>query len=297
MDTRDDEKVPATPDTLHEPVDATAKGWNGIEKDTGHERRPGTVEAGRPVSSQSTLADVRHSADSARAELQRVETPRRDPIPVPKAERRGLFARFAVVAEVTEPVDYSNPLKWFITFIVAIAAAAAPVGSGIIFRKVLLASCWTCPSDNAIAALSQVTRELHTTETITNLNVALFMLSMAIFPLWWSAFSESFGRRSIYLTSFALFVLFAALAAVSKNIGTLIVFRMLSGGAAASVQAVGAGTIADIWESRERGRAMGIFYLGPLCGPLLAPIIGGLLAERWGWRATMWCLSIYGRKS
>lgn len=74
----------------------------------------------------------------------------------------------------------------------------------------------------------------------------------------------------------------------------LIVMRMLSGGASASVQAVGAGTIADLWESRERGRAMGIFYLGPLCGPLFAPIIGGVLAQRWGWRSTMWFLSAFG---
>jgi MFS family permease len=74
----------------------------------------------------------------------------------------------------------------------------------------------------------------------------------------------------------------------------LIVMRMLSGGASASVQAVGAGTIADLWDPRERGRAMGIFYLGPLCGPLLAPIIGGLLAQRWGWRSTLWFLAVYG---
>ena len=70
--------------------------------------------------------------------------------------------------------------------------------------------------------------------------------------------------------------------------------RILSGGAAASVQAVGAGTIADIWEPKERGRAMGIFYLGPLMGPLFAPIIGGGLALEWGWRSTQWFLVIYG---
>jgi MFS family permease len=74
----------------------------------------------------------------------------------------------------------------------------------------------------------------------------------------------------------------------------LIVMRMLSGGASASVQAVGAGTISDLWDSRERGRAMGIFYLGPLCGPLFAPIIGGLLAQRWGWRSPLWFLSAFG---
>jgi multidrug resistance protein len=120
---------------------------------------------------------------------------------------------------------------------------------------------------------------------------------MAIFPLWWSAFSEAFGRRSIYLISFIFFVLFGILSAVSNSIAMLIVMRMLSGGAAASVQAVGAGTIADVWEPKERGRAMGIFYLGPLCGPLFAPIIGGVLAQRWDWRATLWFLVIYGGES
>ena len=74
----------------------------------------------------------------------------------------------------------------------------------------------------------------------------------------------------------------------------LIVMRVLGGGAAASVQAVGAGTIADIWAVKERGQAMGIFYLGPLMGPLFAPIIGGALAEKWGWRSTQWFLAIYG---
>jgi multidrug resistance protein len=120
------------------------------------------------------------------------------------------------------------------------------------------------------------------------------MLSMSIFPLWWSSFSERLGRRTIYLASFVLFVVFNCLCAVSSSIAMLIVMRMLSGGASASVQAVGAGTIADLWEPRERGRAMGIFYLGPLCGPLFAPIVGGLLAERWGWRSTMWFLAAYG---
>ena len=117
---------------------------------------------------------------------------------------------------------------------------------------------------------------------------------MSIFPLWWSSFSETLGRRTIYLVSFTLFTIFAILCAVSTSISMLIVMRLLSGGAAASVQAVGAGTIADIWESKERGKAMGIFYLGPLMGPLLAPIIGGALGGPFGWRSSQWFLAIYG---
>ena len=120
------------------------------------------------------------------------------------------------------------------------------------------------------------------------------MLAMSLFPLWWSAFSEEYGRRSIYLISFALFVIFSIVCGFSQNITMLIVFRLCGGGASASVQAVGAGTLADIWESRERGRAMGFYYLGPLLGPLLAPIIGGALAESFGWRSTMWFLAVLG---
>ncbi len=102
------------------------------------------------------------------------------------------------------------------------------------------------------------------------------------------------GRRTIYLVSFTLFIVFSVLSALSVDISMLIIMRILGGGASASVQAVGAGTIADIWEPQERGRAMGLFYLGPLCGPLFGPVVGGALAQRFGWRSTMWFLAILG---
>ncbi|KAF1987580.1 MFS general substrate transporter [Aulographum hederae CBS 113979] len=198
-------------------------------------------------------------------------------IPVPRSARRGLLANLCLVPEIPNPTHYAHPTKWFITFTVALSAAAAPMGSAVI-----------------MPALSDVAEALNTTPTITNLSVALYMLSMSIFPLWWSSFSETLGRRTIYIVSFIWFTVFAVLSAVSQNIAMLIAMRVLSGGGSASVQAVGAGTIADIWEPKERGTAMGIFYLGPLCGPLIAPIIGGALAEGLGWRSTQWFLVVYG---
>ncbi|KAJ5679662.1 MFS transporter OpS2 [Penicillium macrosclerotiorum] len=229
------------------------------------------------ASSIAPVGEEKHEPDEHMPLPHRTTTELGPAVPVPRLKRRGLFGQLTLVAEVEDPKTYPRKMKWFITFIVAVAGATAPMGSSIFF-----------PS------LSQVAKELHTTTTITNLSIALYMLSMSIFPLWWSSFSERLGRRTIYLASFALFVVFNCLCAKSTSIAMLIVMRMLSGGASASVQAVGAGTIADLWDSRERGRAMGIFYLGPLCGPLFAPIVGGLLAERWGWRSTMWFLAAYG---
>lgn len=39
---------------------------------------------------------------------------------------------------------------------------------------------------------------------------------------------------------------------------------------------------------------MSYFFLGPLTGPLLAPIIGGILDDRLGWRSTLWFMLILG---
>lgn len=139
-----------------------------------------------------------------------------------------------------------------------------------------------------------MTKEFDVSATTVNLTIALYMLAMSIFPLWWSSFSETLGRRNIYIVSFFLNIIFSLLSGLSVNIGMLIAFRILSGGASASVQAVGAGTVADIWEPKERGRAMGIFYLGPLMGPMLGPVVGGILAQYYGWRSTAYFLTCYG---
>ncbi|KAG7108378.1 Lipase 4 like protein [Verticillium longisporum] len=196
---------------------------------------------------------------------------------VPASRRRGFLGRLTLIPELERPQEYSNKTKWCITAVVALAGSASPLGSAIFYP-----------------ALPQMAIDLNTSTTKVNLSVSLYMLAMAIFPLWWSSFSEVMGRRNILLVSFALFVVFSVLSAISTNVDMLVVMRFFGGGASASVQAVGAGTIADIWEPRERGRAMSTFYLGPLVGPLLGPILGGVLSEAFGWQSTMWFLTIYG---
>jgi multidrug resistance protein len=123
---------------------------------------------------------------------------------------------------------------------------------------------------------------------VTNLSLALYLLSLGIFPLWWSNFGQVFGRRPVYIISFSIAIVFSVPSALAKSIGVLLVMRLLSSGALASVQVLGAATVADIWEPHRRGQAMSIFFMGPQLGPLVAPIIGGALANRFGWRATMW---------
>ena len=134
---------------------------------------------------------------------------------------------------------------------------------------------------------------MHTTVSVVNLSIAFGSLSVAITPLWWSYIAELYGRRLVYISSFFVLRIFSILAAVSPIIGMFIVMRLIANASSASLQAVSAGTISGLFETQERGKAMGAFMLGPMLGPMFAPIIGGTLTMRWSWRSTQWFMVIY----
>ncbi|ODQ83088.1 hypothetical protein BABINDRAFT_159548 [Babjeviella inositovora NRRL Y-12698] len=198
------------------------------------------------------------------------------PTIVPMDKRRGLLLSLTLVPEYDDPRNYSPKVKYFIVFVIGICAVIGPLGSSIV-----------------LPAIDDMCQDLNTTVSVVNVSVGMYLLSMGIMPLWWSSFSERHGRRSIYMISFFFFFAFSFGTALAPSIGALIVFRVLVGGCSASVQSVGAGTISDLYLVEERGFALGLYYLGPLMGPLLAPIIGGALSIKWGWRASQWLLVIW----
>ncbi|ANB13305.1 Qdr3p [Sugiyamaella lignohabitans] len=197
--------------------------------------------------------------------------------PVPISQRRGLFSSLTLIPEQETALGHTDTTKKLIVAQVSFAAVIAPMGASIL-----------------LPALTNLADDLHVTTSVVNVSFGLYILSLGIFPLWWSGTSELYGRRSVYVISFLLYTLFTIGCALCKSIAALMILRILSGGAAAAVQAVGAGTIGDIYVTTQRGRAMGYFYLGPLCGPLFAPILGGVLTTKWGWRGTMWFCVILG---
>lgn len=130
------EKTPTSPETLFSSASTEKLGRAKEHGDTLDSRSVRSAHSIVP-SEHSTVGDAQ-DVEVADDILERTITPRRPLVKVSRSKRRGLFSRFALLAEVTEPSDYPDRTKWFITFIVAIAAAAAPVGSAIIFRMLVL---------------------------------------------------------------------------------------------------------------------------------------------------------------
>ncbi|KAG2101533.1 vacuolar DHA amino acid exporter [Suillus cothurnatus] len=143
-------------------------------------------------------------------------------------------------------------------------------------------------------ANAQIEQQLHTNSGDISLSLSLFILIQGNFPVIWSAISEIKGRKTVYLFSVALFTLGSAIVAVSRTIGLVIGMRILQGAGSSAVIAIGAATLADIYEPHQRGTMMGVYYSAPLLGPSLGPIIGGALTQGLGWRAIFWFLVIWG---
>ncbi|KAI9484053.1 MAG: major facilitator superfamily domain-containing protein [Benjaminiella poitrasii] len=176
----------------------------------------------------------------------------------------------------TDPSEFSNIKKNMILFIVAIAGSIPPISSTIYYP-----------------ALVTMQNAFHTSDTVMNASLSVFTFFTAFFPLIWATFSDAYGRRSIYIISYFISLIGSICCALSVNAEMFIVFRAFSAIGSSSAMSMGAGTIADIFEPHERGRAFAYYTCGPLLGPALGPIIGGYLNEGLGWRSNFWFLSIF----
>ncbi|EGN98142.1 hypothetical protein SERLA73DRAFT_55283 [Serpula lacrymans var. lacrymans S7.3] len=143
-------------------------------------------------------------------------------------------------------------------------------------------------------ANAQIEQDLHTTSGNISWSLSLFILVQGNFPIIWSAISEIKGRMLVYVLSISLFTIGSIVVATSNTIGLLIGMRILQAAGSSAVMAIAAATLADIYESHERGTKMGIYYSAPLLGPSLGPILGGALTQGFNWRAVFWFLVVWG---
>lgn len=195
---------------------------------------------------------------------------------VPRNKRNGLFSRILVLQQYKDARDYPRPIKSVLVFVVAAVSIAGPMGTSIIFP-----------------CIDSLEQDLDTTTDKVNIAVGIYLLGLGIFPIWWSSISEFKGRRTVYIISFSCLVGFSIGCALCKSIGAFIGLRLLCGASSSSAQTMGAGVLSDLFIPEERGAQIGLFYLGSLMAPLLSPIIGSLLVNRWSWRSTQWFMVIF----
>jgi EmrB/QacA subfamily drug resistance transporter len=110
----------------------------------------------------------------------------------------------------------------------------------------------------------------------------LLALAMAIPLTGWTM--ARFGAKRMWLASLTLFLAGSMLCGVTWSVGALIAFRVLQG--------VGAGLMIPILQTllmqaaggRQIGRLMATVSMPALVGPILGPVVGGLIVGSLSWR-------------
>ncbi|KAL3419054.1 cycloheximide resistance protein [Phlyctema vagabunda] len=119
-----------------------------------------------------------------------------------------------------------------------------------------------------------------------------YVVMLGIGPLITAPLSETFGRKTLYLSCFSIFTLLQIPTALSKSLPVLIFLRTVTGFFGSVGIANGGGTISDMYDPSERAGIFGWYLLGPLLGPTIGPLFGGIILENLEWPWLFWILTI-----
>ncbi|WBW72559.1 transmembrane transporter [Schizosaccharomyces osmophilus] len=140
-------------------------------------------------------------------------------------------------------------------------------------------------------SIPRIAEQFLSSTTVVTLGSTLYSIGILFGTLIFAPFSEQFGRRPIYLLGYSLFALMQIPIALSVNIEMFLIFRFFSGMFGSVGISNGSGSLADLFEKKDRGKYMIIYFTLLSLGPGVAPIISGFITQSSiGWRWEFWIL-------
>ena len=114
-----------------------------------------------------------------------------------------------------------------------------------------------------------------------------------IAPTIIAGFSDGAVRRPAYMICFAIYIGANFGLSLQSNYAALMVLRCLQSAGSSGTVTLAQGVVADVATSAERGIYVGLTSVPFVFGPILGPILGGLLTDYLGWRWIFWFLTIF----
>jgi EmrB/QacA subfamily drug resistance transporter len=138
-------------------------------------------------------------------------------------------------------------------------------------------------------ALPLIGHSLHAPIAGLQWTVAAYTITTASLMLTSGAIGDRFGRRTVLQAGLVVFGLASLGCSLAPNVGWLIAFRALQGAGGSALTPMAMGVItATVTDPAARARAMG-WWSGTFgLGMAIGPVLGGVLAAAWGWRAVFW---------
>jgi DHA2 family multidrug resistance protein len=139
--------------------------------------------------------------------------------------------------------------------------------------------------DTTIAnvALPYMQGSLSASQDQVNWVLTSYIVAAAIMtaPVGWIA--NRFGRKRIFILCSAGFTVASVMCGLAQDISQMVAFRLLQGVFGAALVPLSQAVMLDSYALHERAKAMAIWGMGVMMGPIMGPSLGAWLTETYSW--------------
>jgi MFS transporter, DHA2 family, multidrug resistance protein len=139
--------------------------------------------------------------------------------------------------------------------------------------------------DTTIAnvALPYMQGSLSASQDQINWVLTSYIVAAAIMtaPVGWIA--NRFGRKRIFVVCSAGFTIASVMCGLAQDINQMVLFRLLQGVFGAALVPLSQAVMLDSYALHERAKAMSIWGMGVMMGPIMGPSLGAWLTETYSW--------------
>lgn len=174
------------------------------------------------------------------------------------------------------------------------AEARDPVRSPALIALVLVMGVGPFATDMYIAALPQLQHSLRTTATVAQLTLTTFIVGFALGQLVIGPLSDARGRRALLLAGAIAFTVLSLACAVSPTGPVLVALRLCQGVVAGGGAAIGRAVVTDTKRGNRAAATFGAISSLTFLGPVVAPLVGGIVLGQGTWRTVFAVLAAFG---
>jgi MFS transporter, DHA2 family, multidrug resistance protein len=140
--------------------------------------------------------------------------------------------------------------------------------------------------DTTIAnvALPHMMGSLLATQDQVSWVLTSYIVAAAIMTLPTGWLAGRYGRKRILLISVVGFTISSGLCGLATSLNQMVLFRVLQGIFGAALVPLSQSTLLDINERKDHPKAMAVWGMGVMLGPIVGPSLGGYLTEYYTWR-------------
>jgi DHA1 family bicyclomycin/chloramphenicol resistance-like MFS transporter len=173
-------------------------------------------------------------------------------------------------------------------------AAVARVRKPPVFALVAVSAMSPFAINAIVPSMPAIEREFGASYGRVQLILSAFLASIALAQILIGPLSDHFGRRPVMLTGFTIFILTCVVAPFAPSVEALIVIRIVQGATGCVGIVLGRAIVRDLYDRRQTASMLGYVTMGLAMAPMVAPLIGGILQELFGWTAIFWFMGLLG---